>query len=379
MNFALSEEQEMLRDTARRYLQDKAPSEVVRRLMETDEGFDERLWGEIAEQGWQAMAIPEEYGGAGFTFMEQAILMEEMGRTLFPVPYLSSIVLGADLILTAGSEEQKQALLPGIASGERRVALAHLEENGSWDAAGVTLVAKRDGDDFVLGGTKTFVLDGHTADTLVVVVRTDEGSTGESGIGLLVVDAAAPGVSRRRIETMDMTRKQAEIVFDGTRVPATALLGDPGGGWATLQDTLTRAVVALAFEQVGGAQQCLDMSVEYAKVRVQFGRPIGSFQAIKHKCADMLVDVESAKSAAYYAGWAVTAGDDEVAIVAPLAKSFCSEAYFRCAAENIQIHGGIGFTWEHDAHLYFKRAKTDELLFGTPAQHRAVLADRLGL
>jgi alkylation response protein AidB-like acyl-CoA dehydrogenase len=377
MDFAFSEEQEMLRDTARRYLQAKASSEVVRRLMETDEGFDPKLWAEIAEQGWQAMAIPEEYGGAGFTFMEQAILMEEMGRTLFPVPYLSSIVLGADLILTAGTEEQKRDLLPGIATGERRVALAHLEENGSWDAVGVTLVAKRDGDAFVLDGTKTFVLDGHTADTLLVVVRTDEGATGEQGIGTLVVDAGAPGVARRRIETMDMTRKQAEIVFDGVRVPVSALLGR--GDWAGLQGTLTRAAVALAFEQVGGAQKCLDMSVEYARVRVQFGRPIGSFQAIKHKCADMLVDVESAKSAAYYAGWAVAAGDDEVAIVAPLAKSFCSEAYFRCAAENIQIHGGIGFTWEHDAHLYFKRAKTDELLFGTPAQHRAVLADRLGL
>ena len=379
MNFAFSEEQQMLRATARRFLDDKVPSEVVRRLMETDTGFDPKLWAAIAEQGWQAMAIPEAYGGAGFTFMEQAILMEEMGRSLFPVPFLSSIVLGADLILTAASEGQKLELLPGVASGERRVALAHVEESGSWDSSGIAMVAKRDGDAFVLDGKKSFVLDGHTADTLLVVVRTTEGSSGDEGISLLVVDANAPGVSRRRLETMDMTRKQAEIVFSGVRVPVSALLGAAGTGWAALQDTLTRAVVALSFEQVGGAQTCLDMSVEYAKVRVQFGRPIGSFQAIKHKCADMLVDVEAAKSAAYYAGWAVTEGDPEVAIVAPLAKSYCSEAYFHCAAENIQIHGGIGFTWEHDAHLYFKRAKTDELLFGTPAQHRAVLADRLGL
>jgi len=379
MNFAFSEEQDMLRDTARRFLDDKVPSEVVRRLMETDTGFDAKLWTDIAAQGWQAMAIPEEYGGAGFTFMEQAILMEEMGRSLFPVPYLSSIVLGSDLILSAGTAAQKRDLLPDVASGERRVALAHLEESGSWEAAGITMVAKRDGDAFVLDGTKTFVIDGHTADTLLVVVRTVEGSSGENGISLLVIDATTPGVARRRLETMDMTRKQAEVTFSGVRVPLAGLLGSEGAGWSALQATLTRAVVALAFEQVGGAQRCLEMSVEYAKQRVQFGRPIGSFQAIKHKCADMLVDVESAKSAAYYAGWAVTAGDDEVAIVAPLAKSFCSEAYFRCAAENIQIHGGIGFTWEHDAHLYFKRAKTDELLFGTPAQHRAVLADRLGL
>ena len=379
MNFAFSEEQQMLRATARRFLDDKVPSEVVRRLMETDTGFDPKLWADIAEQGWQAMAIPEAYGGAGFTFMEQAILMEEMGRSLFPAPFLSSIVLGADLILTAGSEGQKLELLPGVASGERRVALAQVEESGTWDSSGISMVAKRDGDAFVLDGIKSFVLDGHTADTLLVVVRTTEGSSGDEGISLLVVDANAPGVSRRRLETMDMTRKQAEIVFSGVRVPESALLGAEGTGWAALQDTLTRAVVALSFEQVGGAQTCLDMSVEYAKVRVQFGRPIGSFQAIKHKCADMLVDVEAAKSAAYYAGWAVTEDDPEVAIVAPLAKSYCSEAYFHCAAENIQIHGGIGFTWEHDAHLYFKRAKTDELLFGTPAQHRAVLADRLGL
>jgi len=379
MNFAFSEEQQMLRATARRFLDDKVPSEVVRRLMETDTGFDPKLWADIAEQGWQAMAIPEAYGGAGFTFMEQAILMEEMGRSLFPAPFLSSIVLGADLILTAGSEGQKLELLPGVASGERRVALAQVEESGTWDSSGISMVAKRDGDAFVLDGIKSFVLDGHTADTLLVVVRTTEGSSGDEGISLLVVDATAPGVSRRRLETMDMTRKQAEIVFSGVRVPESALLGAEGTGWAALQDTLTRAVVALSFEQVGGAQTCLDMSVEYAKVRVQFGRPIGSFQAIKHKCADMLVDVEAAKSAAYYAGWAVTEDDPEVAIVAPLAKSYCSEAYFHCAAENIQIHGGIGFTWEHDAHLYFKRAKTDELLFGTPAQHRAVLADRLGL
>ncbi|OFW67182.1 MAG: acyl-CoA dehydrogenase [Actinobacteria bacterium RBG_16_68_21] len=379
MDFAFSEEQDMLRATARRFLEDKVSSQVVRRLMESETGFDEKLWADIAAQGWQAMAIPEEYGGAGFTLMEQAILMEEMGRALFPVPYLSSIVLGADLILTAGSSEQKKDLLPAVASGERRVALAHLEENGAWGASGVTMIAKRDGDTFVLDGTKTFVIDGHTADTLAVVVRTDEGSVGDQGVSLLVVDAVAAGVSRRRLETMDMTRKQAEIVFSGVRVPETALLGQAGAGWAALQGSLDRAIVALAFEQVGGAQKCLDMSVEYAKARVQFGRPIGSFQAIKHKCADMLVDVESAKSAAYYAGWAVSTGDAESAIAAPLAKSFCSEAYFHCAAENIQIHGGIGFTWEHDAHLYFKRAKTDELLFGTPAQHRAVLADRLGL
>lgn len=379
MNFAFSEEQEMLRDTARRFLDDKAGSEVVRDLMETEAGFDEGLWQEIAMQGWQSMAIPEQYGGAGFSFLEQAILMEEMGRSLFPVPFLSSIVLGADLVLTAGTEEQKQAILPGVASGEVRLAVAHLEADGRWDATGIEMIATRDGEDLVLDGAKSFVVDGHTAHAFVVVVRTDSSSSGADGISLVVVPADADGIETQRIETMDQTRKQAEVAFSDVRVPASAILGEPGAGWSALQQTLSRAIVAVAFEQVGGAQQCLDMSVEYAKVRIQFGRPIGSFQAVKHKCADMLVEVESAKSAAYYAGWAASVGDEDLAVAAPLAKSYCSEAYSHVAGENIQVHGGIGFTWEHDAHLFFKRAKTDELLFGAPAAHRAALADTLGL
>jgi len=379
MNFGFSEEQEMLRATARRFLDDKAGFDVVRRLMETAEGFDVGLWQETAAQGWQAMAIPEEYGGAGFTFMEQAILMEEMGRKLFPTAFLSSIVLGADLVLTAGTEEQKQTILPAVASGALRLAVAHLESGGRWDAAGIEMTATSKADGFVLEGAKYFVIDGHTADTLIVVARTDPSSSDSEGISLFLLPADTDGIESRRVETMDQTRKQAEITFTAVRVPATAVLGDPGSGWSRLQETLQRAVVALAFEQVGGAQQCLDMSVEYAKARIQFGRPIGSFQAIKHKCADMLVAIESARSAAYYAGWAAAVGDDDLAIAAPLAKSYCSEAYSQAAGDNIQIHGGIGFTWEHDAHLFFKRAKTDELLFGAPADHRAVLAGALGL
>jgi alkylation response protein AidB-like acyl-CoA dehydrogenase len=379
MNFAFSEEQEMLRDTARRYLDDKAGSEVVRRLMETDRGFDEEHWNEIAAQGWQAMTIPEAYGGVGFSFMELGILMEEMGRSLFPSPYLSSIVLGAELVLAAGTEEQKQSILPTVAAGEVRLAVAHLEPAGSWDASGIEMTATREGEELVLDGTKAFVIDGHTAHTLIVVARTDPTSSGSDGISLIVVPSDAPGVDRRRIETMDQTRKLAEITFAGTRVPMTAVVGSIGSGWDALERTLTRAVVALAFEQVGGAQRCLDMSVDYAKARVQFGRPIGSFQAVKHKCADMLVEIEAAKSAAYYAGWAVTVDDADLGVAASLAKSYCSEAYSHAAGESIQVHGGIGFTWEHDAHLYFKRSKTDELLFGTPSSHRKKLADILDL
>jgi len=378
MDFAFSDEQQMLRDTARRFLEEKVPSTVVRRLMETDEGFDPALWRAAADMGWQAMAIPEAYGGAGFSPLESGILMEEMGRALFPAPFVSSIVLGADLILTAGSEEQKQALLPAIAAGEQRVTLAHVEESGRWDADGIALPVQRRGDNLILSGTKEFVLDGHTADTLIVAAR-EKGTSGADGVSLVLVDGNAAGVSRRRVETMDMTRKQAQVTFDRVKVPASAVLGAAGAGWPAMEETLRRAVVALAFEQIGGAQKCLEMSTEYAKVRIQFGRPIGSFQAIKHKCADMLVQVESARSAAYYAGWAASSDPEELKVVAPLAKSYCSEAYFFCAAENIQVHGGIGFTWEHDAHLYFKRAKTDELLFGTPAYHRSLLADAIGI
>ena len=378
MQFALSDEQEMLRSTARRFLSAKAPIALVRRLMETDSGFDTDLWAEIAAQGWQSIAIPEEFGGAGFGPVEQGILMEEMGRSLFPAPFLSSVVLGAGLILRLGSDEQKKELLPQIAAGDSRPAVAQLERSGDWGPNGIALTARRSGGDLLLSGTKSFVLDGHTADLLLVVVRA-EGTAGASGISVVAVDPAAKGVTRRRVETMDMTRKQAEVSLDDVRVPASSVLGEGGMAWLAVEDVITRAVVALAFEQVGGAERCLEMAVEYAKARVQFGRPIGSFQAIKHRCADMLVKVEGAKSTAYYAAWSAADSDPDLAVAAPLAKSYCSEAYFFCAAENIQIHGGIGFTWEHDAHLYLKRAKTDELLFGGPALYRARLADQIGL
>jgi alkylation response protein AidB-like acyl-CoA dehydrogenase len=376
MEFTFSDEQQMLRDTARRFLDDKAPMEHVRALMESETGFDESQWTEIAAQGWQAMAIPERYGGAGFSFMEQATLMEEMGKSLFPAPFLSSIVLGADLVLHAGNEDQKAALLPEVAAGERRLAVAHLEDRTGWDPGAISMVAEPDGDTYRLSGEKLNVVDGHTAHTLLVLAR-QPGTVGADGVSVFVVDAEASGIDREWVETLDQTRKQARVGFDGVEV--NGALGEPGTGVARLSETLARAAVALAFEQVGGAQRCLDMSVGYAKERVQFGRPIGSFQAIKHMCADMLVAVESARSAAYYAGWVVSSDPSDLAVASPLAKSVCSEAYSRCAGDTIQIHGGVGFTWEHDAHLYFKRAKSSELLFGSPSDHRARLAATLGV
>ncbi len=373
MNFAFSEEQEELRRYARQWLSERAPSKSVRRLMETDEGFDRSQWSEIAEMGWQAMAIPEEYGGAGFGFLELVVLLEEQGAALFPSPFFSTVVLAANALLVAGSEAQKQEYLPHIAAGELVATLAATEPNGRWDESGVEAVATAGKDGWQISGTKSFVIDGHTADLLIVAARTGQ------GVSLFLVPGDAAGVSRTRLETMDMTRKQARVELADVVVPTEALLGADGSGWTTVERVHESAAVALAAEQVGGAQKCLDMAVAYAKDRHQFGRPIGSFQSIKHKCADMLVQVESAKAAAYYAGWAVSEGNDEVPMVAPLAKSYCSEAYFQCASENIQIHGGIGFTWEHDAHLYFKRAKSSELMFGSPSAHRKVLAQRLGL
>jgi alkylation response protein AidB-like acyl-CoA dehydrogenase len=379
MNFAFSEEQEMLRDSARRFLEQHCGSEQVRSIMETEAGYDAGMWSEIAAQGWQAMAIPEAYGGAGFSFLEQVVLMEEMGRALMPVPYLSSAVLAADVLMSAADEAQKTAHLPGLASGETIWTLAVTEPGGHWDAAGVEASAKRDRDEYVLNGTKSFVLDGHIADMLIVAARTGSDVEPEEGISLFVVAGDAPGVTSTKLSAMDQTRSLAEVQLADVRVGADALLGVEGSAWATITHAHDVGMVAVAAEQVGGAQKCLETAVEYAKNRVQFGRPIGSFQAIKHKCADMLVQVESAKSAAYYAAWATSEQNEEFALVAPLAKSYCSEAYFFCAAENIQIHGGIGFTWEHDAHLYFKRAKSSELLFGDPAYQRSRLADQIGL
>jgi len=376
VNFAFSDEQEQLRDAVRRFLEAKSPSTEVRRLMETTEGYDPAVWSQMAnELGLQSLHIPEEYGGQGFTFVELGIVLEEMGRVLLAAPYFSTVVLAADAIMNAGTPDQQGKLLPGIASGETIAALAFTEPNGKWDAAGIEMVAKGSGDSFTLDGTKMFVIDGHTANLIVVAARLD-GTSGEDGISFFTVDADVAGLTRTPLATMDQTRKQAKLEFNA--VPAT-LIGADGAGWTTLERVLDLAAVALAAEQVGGAQHVLDASVEYAKTRIQFGRPIGSFQAIKHKCADMLLEVESAKSAAYYAGWCASELNDELPSVASLAKAYCSDAYFHATAENIQIHGGIGFTWEHPAHLYFKRAKTCEVLLGTPAHHRQLLAEQLGL
>jgi alkylation response protein AidB-like acyl-CoA dehydrogenase len=376
MNLAFSDEQEELRRSVRRFLADKSPESEVRRLMETEGGFDPAVWGQMAEQlGLQSLAIPEEYGGSGFSFVELVVVMEEMGRALQCAPFFSSVVLAAHALLASGDEEAKKQWLPRIASGELRATLALTEDAGRWDEQGVTAIARRDpGTEggYLLDGHKSFVFDGHTADLILVVARVEDAA----GVSLLAVDGDAPGLARRAMATMDQTRKQARLDFSS--VPARRI-GAEGDAWPFVARALDLAAIALAAEQVGGAQRVLEMSVEYAKVRVQFGRPIGSFQAIKHKCADMLLAVESAKSAAYYAAWTAAEDNEELPVMASLAKAYCSEAYFQAAADNIQIHGGIGFTWDHPAHLYFKRAKSSELILGDPAYHRELLAQRIGV
>ena len=367
MNFAFTEEQEQLRQFVRSFMEDKSSEEAVREQMDTEKGYDDAVWSQMAEQmGLQSLIIPEAHGGQGFTFVELGVVLEEMGRALICAPFFSGL-LASLAIMHSGDEAAAGNYLPGIASGETIATLAYTEENGKWDESAVTATADAAGK---ITGTKSFVIDGHTASLLIVAAKS------AAGVSLYAVDASDSGVTATALSTMDQTRKQAKVELNGAQ---GTLIGTDGGGWDTLVTVLDLAAVALAAEQVGGAQFVLEMAVQYAKDRVQFGRPIGSFQAIKHKCADMLLEVESAKSAAYYGLWCAAEMNDELPSTASLAKAYCSEAYFHAAAENIQIHGGIGFTWEHPAHLYFKRAKSSELMFGDPAYHRELLAQRIGL
>ena len=371
MNFAFTEEQEELRKTVRAFLESKSSEEAVREQMETEQGYDPAVWSQMGEQmGLQGLAIPEEFGGSGYSFVELGIVLEEMGRALLCAPFFSTAVLAANTLIHSGDDAAKQAHLPGIASGETIATVAYVEPSGKWDESGITMEASGSGSDVTLSGTKSFVIDGHIANLIIVAAKSGAGTS------LYAVQGDASGLTRTSLSTMDQTRKQAKLEFENT--PAT-LIGEEGKGWEVLSNVLDLVAVGLAAEEVGGAQKVLEMAVEYAKVRVQFGRPIGSFQAIKHKCADMLLEVESAKSAAYYGLWCAAEMNDELASTASLAKAYCSEAYFHAAAENIQIHGGIGFTWEHPAHLYFKRAKSSELMFGDPTYHREQLAQRIGI
>jgi alkylation response protein AidB-like acyl-CoA dehydrogenase len=379
MNFAFTEEQQELRATARAFLAAYAGSEPVRAAMESPLGHDPALWKRIAgELGWPAVAIPEAYGGIGLGFVELVALFEVAGEALLCSPLFASAALGAPAILCAGTEAQKQALLPPIAEGSCIATLALAEASGRWDAEGVAATWRRDGAGYRLDGVKRHVVDGHCAHLLVVAARA-EGTAGDGGISLFAVPAEAAGVSRTALPTVDQTRRLAEVTLSGVTVAQSARLGEAGAAAPALAKALALANVALAAEQVGGAQRCLDLAVAYAKERVQFGRPIGSFQAIKNKCADMLVKLEAARSAVYYAGCVAAEDSEALPEASAMAKAAASDAYTFCAGNALQIFGGVGFTWEYDVHLYFKRARASAALLGDPSVQRERVAQRIGL
>jgi len=378
MNFGFNDEQELLRSTARKFFENEVGSDTERRLMETPEGMSPELWAKLAEQGWLGLVFPDQYDGMGLGLVDLVVLMEEMGRAVVPGPYFSTVLLGGLAILEAGSEAQKKEWLPKIAAGDKRVALAWMEPSAQLGPAGVTLGAVEKGGRYTLSGTKLFVHDAHTADAVVVAARTRPGS-GADGVSLFLLPRGAKGLEVTLLPTMDQTRKLCEVTLADVTVGADALLGAAGSGWAPLARVLDRATVALSAEMCGGAQKVLDMTVEYAKIRQAFGRPIGSYQGVKHRAADMLVDVENGKSITYYAAWALDEGAAEAPLAVSMAKAYVSDAYRRVAAAGIQLHGGIGFTWEHDLHLYFKRAKGSEFTFGDATHHRERVAQLVNL
>ena len=373
MQFSFTEEQEEFRGILRRFLEDKSPTTEVRRLMETDEGYDPDVWRQICQDlGLTAIHIPEAYGGQGFGFVELGIVVEEMGRALLCAPYFASTVLAATAILNAGTEEQKQTLLPDIASGATIAALAFTEDNGRSGTDGVEMTATASDGVFTLDGHKSFVLDGHTADLIVVLAR-KPGTAGDDGLSLFAVKGDAAGLDRTLLQTLDPTRKQARLIFSGV---AAQLIGDEGAAAAPMAKTLDQATACLANEMVGGAERLRESALEYSQLRVQFGRAIGSFQALKHRSADMLLDVEMAKSAAYYATAAVDDDAENLAPTVSLAKAAAADAYMQAAITTVQMHGGIGFTWDNDTHLWFKRAKSSEVFLGTANEHRERLIEQ---
>ena len=377
MDFRFTEEQDELREMARAFLAEVSGSEPVRSAMTSELGYDAGVWKRVGEElGWPSVHIPEAFGGLGLGDVELVALMEPMGESLFCAPFFSTVCLGANALLVAGSVDQKKQWLPAIAEGASTFSLAYAEGEEGGDPAGIWAEYRTEGEEIVLNGTKRFVVDGHSSNQVIVVAR-EAGSAGEAGIGLFLVAGDAAGLTRRAQPTMDQTRRLAEVEMSDLRVPASARLGSAGA--VELAEILQRAAIALAAEQIGGAQRCLDTAVEYAKERVQYGRVIGSFQAIKHKCADMMVKIESARSAVYYAACIAAEGGEDLPVAAAMAKAAASDAYFFSAGCAMQIFGGVGFTWEYDVHLYFKRARSSSTLLGDVVFHRERVARGIGL
>jgi alkylation response protein AidB-like acyl-CoA dehydrogenase len=367
MNFSFSEDQTLLRSSVRAALDEQCKPARVRAMMEDARGYDEALWSEMAKLGWLGLPLAEEHGGAGLGCVELALVLEEMGRAAYPGPYFASVVLAGLGLELGGSAAQKEKWLPAIASGRARGTAALLEDTLDWDPGAVAATATPTADGWTLDGVKRFVPWAHVADVALVPARAPE------GVSLFLVDPRAAGVTLTPMVGIDLANRWSEMRLHGVAVPLDAVVGPVGGAAPVLEALLRRAAVGASAEMLGAARRCLDMSVGYVKVREQFGQLIGSFQAIRHRCAEMLLEVEKAHAAVYYAAWALTAGAEDAAMAASVCKSFVSEAARQVCGDAIQVHGGIGFTWEYDLHLYFKRAKGLEPLYGDAAYHRELI------
>jgi alkylation response protein AidB-like acyl-CoA dehydrogenase len=374
LDFGFSEEQEMLRDAAKRFLADNCDTKFVRRMMADGSAHELDFWQKLVGLGWPGLLIPEQYGGQAGTFLDMTVIAEEAGKALVPGPFFTAAMLGVPTFIEGGSDAQKSEFLPKMAEGKFIATLAIAEAAGRFDAGGIELKATKRGKGYKLSGEKFFVPDAHVADAIVVAARTGR-SKGEDGITLLCVPASEKGITVTQLKTVDMTRRMCHVKFDN--VAASEVIGAEGKGWGTLRRVLDIATAALSAEMVGTAQKALDISVDYAKTRVQFGKPIGSFQAVKHKCVDMMVAVENARSLTYYACWTVDERVAEAATAVPMAKAYASDMAKNVTSEAIQVHGGIGFTWEHDMHLYHRRALAGEANLGNAPIHREVVAKSL--
>jgi len=376
MDFGLSEEQEMLQRSAREFLAQECPPTFVRELFKDRDGFSRELHRKMAEQGWTGLLIPGAYGGLGLGMLDMALLLEEMGRAVVPGPFMFSSVLATLALMQGGSTAQKKTWLPRLASGEAVGTLAFLEADDRLDAAGITLKAKKSRDGYTLSGTKMFVPFAAVADVLLVAARTR--GRGEDGVNLLVVERETPGLTIKPLEIFDLTRRVYEVECKDVTVPQAAVVGSEGQGWKILARLIDAACIALAADSLGGAQRALEMAVEYTKMRTQFNRPIASFQALKHMAAEMASEIEPARALVWYAAHAFDTRPREAPRAAALAKARLSEVYARTTNRAVQMHGGIGFTWEHDMHFWFKRAKWNEFAFGDATYHRERLAQLEG-
>ena len=374
MDLGLNEAQQMLQNSAREFLEAECPDTYVRAMEEDERGYTPEMWAKMAEQGWLGLTIPEQYGGVGLGFMDLTVLLEEMGGALLPGPFFSTVVMGSQAIQLAGSDEQKAEFLPRIAEGQIIVTLALTEPSGRWDAAGVEVTASPSADGFVINGAKLYVPNAHVSDYLVVAARTGEAKT---DISLFILARSASGVSQTLLKTIASDR-QSEVVFENAAVPASALLGELNGGWDTVKSILQWGATGKCAEMVGGGSRVLDMTVDYAKERVQFGRPIGSFQAIQHHCADIATEVDASRHITFQAAARLNDGLDATREVA-MAKAWVSDSYRRVCALGHQCHGAIGFTKEHNMQLYSRRAKAAELMFGDSDVHLEAVADAIGL